>query len=1792
MMKNILLTIINRQGRLQKHFSRFTLTLILFFTLVTPSFSTSNAFAQGAQGNWWKVRSVYTSDFDLSDPKGGFYSPAADAFFFWSLTGDVTGVTMREAPFDTAGLKFPLEDPRDMAFDARTKDLFVFSEGSSRLERFGLDGAGRPTLGNGPADIFDLRAVNLHNVQGMAFAPDGRLFLLDSNGNQIVVITPQSSSGFDGDSAVRDGRVLRINLRRLNRGAFLGIAYNPNTGYLYTFNPGEQTVYVLTGSGEVVSTFDLTSLELSSPEMLWFAPSADVTDDPAIQHLYILDGGRSMSASQKSVARLSLIMPVGETTVGAQLVEVALTPAPAAPSPILSTTLIQTIDVSHNAWGDPPNPSSPDPAGVAYWPGHNSLLISDSEVEENLYPDKVDPPPWWVGYNIFVSSLTGTFLSACDATYFTNEPTGIAVNSNNDHFFISDDNGGGKIFEVDPGPDTIYCTSDDMITTKFLYGSVVAGADVDAEGVVYADNMIYIAGGIDSQVLKFSLGPDGVLGGGDDGSITTFDTGALGFQDLEGIEYNPGAGTLFIVSTYGSDNYLGEVSTTGSLINAYDLSYLGNVRSGLAYGPSSINPSVKSIYISSRGVDNNAVPLENDGLIWEVYLDATPPPVAHTITATAGANGSISPSGDVIVLDGDNQSFTITPDTGYVVADVLVDDVSVGPLTSYPFNNVLADHTISASFTLDLNLDTTTTTVSCPGPVIFGGSSSCTATVTRTSGTGTPSGNVTWSVSAGDSGSFGASNCTNPTSATLECAASYTPGAVGDSIHQVSAAYLGDATFSGSSGSQDITVSKADPTILVTPYNLTYDGSPHAAAGTATGVNSEDLSSDLDLSGTTHTNAGTYSTDPWTFTDTSGNYNNAGGTVSDSIAKADAVIVVNSYNVTYDGFPHTSTGTATGVNSEDLSSDLGLSGTTHTTAGDYTGDSWAFTDTTGNYNNASGTVNNNISKATPILSVTNSPVTYDGSPKSATVSGSVPGNVSNILTGGTASQTGAGTYPVTADFVPTDTTNYNSLTAASAGDFVIAKAAPTLSVTNSPLTYNGSPQAAAVDGSVAGTVSNVQYNGSSTLPTDTGVYAVTADFVPDDTVTYGSLTGASAGNFVIDKADPDCTSIAGYSLTYDGNSHTATGTCQGVGSDGTLSGLNLSGTTHTDAGPYNGDAWNFTDISGNYHNASGTVNSTIAKANPDCSSIAGYNLTYDGNSHTATGTCQGVGSDGTLNGLNLSGTTHTGAGTYNGDAWNFTDISGNYNAASGTVNSSIAKATPILSVTNSPVPYSGSPQSATVEGSVPGNVSNVLYDGSGIEPTEVGTYAVTADFTPTDTSNYNTLTDTSAGNFVIGNQAVTVTADSGQSKVYGDVDPTLTYTSDNPSATFSGALGRVAGKNVGTYAITQGTLAGTGGYIIGTFNSAAFNITTKELTVTADDQTILFGDSEPTYTFTYAGFIAGEDQNDLTAQPTCGVLESPHTDPGTYTIRCQAGLANNYAFTYFDGTLVVNAPPTDISLSNASVEENQPLGTLVGTFTTTDPDLGDTFTYSFCGGADDASFTIDADILRTAEVFDFETKNAYQVCIRTDDGNGGTFDKTFGISVTNSGPVRVTFRSQPKYDGWVLESNETSGIGGTENHLSKVLNVGDNAQDKQFRTILSFGTAKLPDNAVVTKVILKVRKAGVVGTDPMTTHNGLVVDIKKGKFYTLPALQINDFQAKPGKFKVGKFPNKLFPGTWYRAVLYSGAYDFINLKGRTQLRLRFQLDDNDDNSADFLKLFSGNAVLANRPQLIVIYYIP
>jgi hypothetical protein len=103
--------------------------------------------------------------------------------------------------------------------------------------------------------------------------------------------------------------------------------------------------------------------------------------------------------------------------------------------------------------------------------------------------------------------------------------------------------------------------------------------------------------------------------------------------------------------------------------------------------------------------------------VWPVRKGIITPPASHTITASAGSNGSIAPSGAVTVNHGSNQSFTITPNANYHVADVLVDGSSVGAVTSYSFNNVTANHTISATFAVNITTHTITASAGSNGSI-------------------------------------------------------------------------------------------------------------------------------------------------------------------------------------------------------------------------------------------------------------------------------------------------------------------------------------------------------------------------------------------------------------------------------------------------------------------------------------------------------------------------------------------------------------------------------------------------------------------------------------------------------------------------------------------------------------------------------------------------------------------------------------------------------------------------------------------------------------------------------------------------------------------------------------------------------------------------------------------------------------------------------------------------------------------------------------------------------------------
>ena len=109
-------------------------------------------------------------------------------------------------------------------------------------------------------------------------------------------------------------------------------------------------------------------------------------------------------------------------------------------------------------------------------------------------------------------------------------------------------------------------------------------------------------------------------------------------------------------------------------------------------------------------------------------------PITYTITPTAGANGTISPSSAVTVNYGGSQKFSFTPATGYQVSSVLVDGTAVTTASSYTFSSVSANHTISVSFAA-VTTSTAPTTYTISATVQGSGSISPSGTVKVVSGT-------------------------------------------------------------------------------------------------------------------------------------------------------------------------------------------------------------------------------------------------------------------------------------------------------------------------------------------------------------------------------------------------------------------------------------------------------------------------------------------------------------------------------------------------------------------------------------------------------------------------------------------------------------------------------------------------------------------------------------------------------------------------------------------------------------------------------------------------------------------------------------------------------------------------------------------------------------------------------------------------------------------------------------------------------------------------------------------------
>jgi CSLREA domain-containing protein len=232
----------------------------------------------------------------------------------------------------------------------------------------------------------------------------------------------------------------------------------------------------------------------------------------------------------------------------------------------------------------------------------------------------------------------------------------------------------------------------------------------------------------------------------------------------------------------------------------------------------------------------------------------------------------------------------------------------------------------------------------------------------------------------------------------------------------------------------------------------------------------------------------------------------------------------------------------------------------------------------------------------------------------------------------------------------------------------------------------------------------------------------------------------------------------------------------------------------------------------------------------------------------------------------------------------------------------------------------------------PGDNITANYASTGAPATAaVGTYPipVTLNDPGNVLSNYNVIIN--SGSLTITHRALVVTPDD-KVKVYGDVFTAFTgaimglQAGDNITANYASA-GASASATVGSYPITA-TLNDPDNKLNNynvTLSTGTLTVDSAMLTATADDQSIVYGDLDPSFTFTYSGFLAADTSADIDTPPTCTVA-GPHTDVGTYPIVCSGGFDNNYNFNYVDGTLTIlsNVPDLLTPADDEQLLNNRP----------------------------------------------------------------------------------------------------------------------------------------------------------------------------------------------------------------------------------------------------------------------------
>jgi uncharacterized protein YjiK len=265
----------------------------------------------------------------------------------------------------------------------------------------------------------------------------------------------------------------------------------------------------------------------------------------------------------------------------------------------VAATRVRTTQTS--SWATP----SPDPAGLTYRKSIKRLVVSDPEVDET---------PLYANRNIFEATTRGALQRTGRVSPTSLEPEDVAWDNNAEVLYVADDDR-DKIFRINPGADGRVGTADDSISTALTTSTFGVN---NPEGLTYRvkSRSLFIADSDTDRIYHVQRGPDGAFGTGDD-VRRSFDVFALGFRNVEDVEWDARRKSLLIVSST-EEGIIGEVSQQGVLVRTINIAAANLVQpSGITLAPGSDVATETHIYVTDRGQDNNTDPGENDGRIFE-----------------------------------------------------------------------------------------------------------------------------------------------------------------------------------------------------------------------------------------------------------------------------------------------------------------------------------------------------------------------------------------------------------------------------------------------------------------------------------------------------------------------------------------------------------------------------------------------------------------------------------------------------------------------------------------------------------------------------------------------------------------------------------------------------------------------------------------------------------------------------------------------------------------------------------------------------------------------------------------------------------------------------------------------------------------------------------------------------------------------------------------------------------------------------------------------------------------------